>query len=146
MDIYYELIVNNLSELDEFAKKIVSEIKKGCIVGLTGGLGAGKTQFTKFFVKHLGGEIDEVVSPTFTILNEYEVNSGIVYHFDLYRLSSMEELEDIGYEEFFFSEATVLIEWVNIIPDLMKMIKMQIDFEVIDNTRRKITVKKITEA
>ncbi len=142
MKLYFESVVNSLDEFELFAEKMSQEITPPSIVGLCGDLGVGKTGFAKFFVKHLGGDEDEVVSPTFTLLNEYEVNCGKIYHFDLYRLNSIEELEEIGYKEFFYSDSIVLVEWINIIPELFHKADLIIEIRMIDTSARKITVWK----
>ncbi len=78
---------------------------------LTGELGAGKTTFVKHYYKAAGGEINEVDSPTFSIVNTYESTKGVIHHFDLYRLKSAEEIEDIGFMEYIDSGDTCFIEW-----------------------------------
>jgi len=118
------------SEVDTFelAKKISQKAKKGEIYCLDGDLGAGKTHFAKGFAFGLGVE-REITSPTFTIMNIYEADIPF-YHFDVYRLSGFQEMEAIGYEEYFFGEGICLIEWSEIIK------------EIIPNSAVKITIKK----
>ena len=92
--------------------------KKGDIYCLSGDLGVGKTVFTKGFAKGLG--IDEhITSPTFTIVNEYENGGDMFYHFDVYRINDIEEMYDIGYEEYFYGEGICLIEWAEMIEELI---------------------------
>lgn len=90
----------------------------GLVIALQGDLGAGKTVFAKGFAKGLGVE-DVVNSPTFTILQVYEGGRLPFYHFDMYRLGDPEELEELGYEDYFFSEGVCLIEWPEMIGDLL---------------------------
>jgi len=96
-------------------------------------MGAGKTTLIKEFCTHLGIE-DEVSSPTFSLVNEYESSLGPVYHFDLYRIQSEEELYDIGYEDYFFSGYLCLVEWPEmasgIIPKNHILIKIRIENKV----------------
>ena len=78
---------------------------------LYGNLGAGKTTWVKYLVSHLGGDARQVDSPTFSIVNTYEVNGTPIHHFDLYRLESLEEIEDIGFMEYIDSGNLCIIEW-----------------------------------
>ncbi|MDC0104618.1 tRNA (adenosine(37)-N6)-threonylcarbamoyltransferase complex ATPase subunit type 1 TsaE [Bacteroidia bacterium] len=78
---------------------------------LYGNLGAGKTTWVKYLVSHLGGDARQVDSPTFSIVNTYEVNGNQIHHFDLYRLESLEEIEDIGFMEYIDSGNLCIIEW-----------------------------------
>jgi ATPase, YjeE family len=85
---------------------------------LSGDLGVGKTVFTQGFAKGLG--IDEAVSsPTFTIVQEYEGNRMPFYHFDVYRIADIEEMDEIGYEDYFYGEGVCLIEWAGLIEDIL---------------------------
>ena len=92
---------------------IGQKAKAGEIYCLNGEMGAGKTVFAKGFAKGLG-VASEVTSPTFAIINEYEGRLP-VYHFDVYRIASPEEMEDAGYEEYFFGNGVCLIEWAELI-------------------------------
>lgn len=78
---------------------------------LHGNLGAGKTTWVKYLVSHLGGDARQVDSPTFSLVNTYEVNGNQIHHFDLYRLESLEEIEDIGFMEYIDSGNLCIIEW-----------------------------------
>ena len=78
---------------------------------LYGNLGAGKTTWVKYLVSHLGGDARQVDSPTFSLVNTYEVNGTQIHHFDLYRLESLEEIEDIGFMEYIDSGNLCIIEW-----------------------------------
>lgn len=92
--------------------------KAGEIYCLNGDLGVGKTIFTKGFAKGLGIKEEDVTSPTFTIVNEYEGKLPF-YHFDVYRIGSLEEMEYTGYEEYFFGQGVCMIEWAEIIKELL---------------------------
>lgn len=83
---------------------------------LKGNLGAGKTTFTQFLLKNLGST-DEVNSPTYSIVNEYNTPKGKVYHFDLYRLKNIEEVYDIGIEEYLDNAFLCIIEWPEVYED-----------------------------
>ncbi len=121
--------------------KLGQEAKKGEIYCLSGDLGAGKTVFTKGFAAGLGVK-EHVTSPTFTIVNEYEGRLPL-YHFDVYRITSIEEMEDTGYEEYLFGEGVSLLEWAELIKELIPndaiWIKMEREVAKDDNYRR-ITV------
>ncbi len=130
----HKVIIKNLKELENLSKNIAQRCYGGMFIGLIGDLGAGKTQFTKFLVKNLGGNINDVVSPTFTILNEYNTKSFKVYHFDLYRLNSINELEEIGYKDFFFEkDAITVVEWIDRIPECIPDKYHLIKFKFVDN-------------
>jgi tRNA threonylcarbamoyladenosine biosynthesis protein TsaE len=135
-----KITIKNLKELEIFAENIAKKISECKFLGLSGDLGAGKTQFTKFFVKALGGNIEEVVSPTFTILNEYFTSKYKVYHFDLYRLNGIEELEEIGYEDFFYGNEIVIVEWVDKIPEAVPAFAKIIKMKTIDENQREIEI------
>lgn len=92
--------------------------KKGEIYCLSGDLGVGKTVFTQGFAKGLGIN-DAVNSPTFTIIQQYEEGRMPFYHFDVYRIADIEEMEEIGYEDYFFGEGVCLIEWAELIEELL---------------------------
>ena len=106
-----EFIINNLDELPEVAQKIIDQLQYKLIT-FEGEMGAGKTTFIKEFVKALGTN-DEISSPTFSIVNEYDTDKGKVYHFDFYRLNHEDEALDFGIEEYLYSNQYCLMEWPN---------------------------------
>jgi tRNA threonylcarbamoyladenosine biosynthesis protein TsaE len=92
--------------------------KKGEVYCLSGDLGVGKTVFTQGFAKGLG--IDEAVnSPTFTIIQQYEGKGLPFYHFDVYRIADVEEMDEIGYEDYFYGDGVCLIEWAELIEEIL---------------------------
>ncbi|WP_379964594.1 tRNA (adenosine(37)-N6)-threonylcarbamoyltransferase complex ATPase subunit type 1 TsaE [Epilithonimonas sp. UC225_85] len=107
--------INNLTEWDNVVKKIIPEIKYPILL-LKGNLGAGKTTFSQFLMKELGSK-DEISSPTYSIVNEYDTPKGKVFHFDLYRLKSVEEAYDFGIEEYLDNCYLSIIEWPEIYMD-----------------------------
>ena len=92
--------------------------KPGEIYCLNGDLGVGKTVFTKGFAEGIGIQ-EPVNSPTFTIIQQYEEGRLPLYHFDVYRISDIDEMEEIGYEDYFFGDGVCLIEWANLIEEII---------------------------
>ena len=113
-----KLISNNEIETKKIAKEYASKLDAGSIVLLEGDLGAGKTAFVKGVVEAFGGNANEVTSPTFTIVNQYSYGDNVIYHFDLYRIESVDELYNIGIEEYFYSGAICFVEWPERAPEL----------------------------
>lgn len=113
------MIVEAYNEEETFniGSMIGQEVKKGDIFCLSGDLGVGKTVFTKGFAHGLKIE-EEITSPTFNIVNTYD---GIkkFFHFDVYRINSIEEMENIGYEEYFYNSGVCLIEWAENIREII---------------------------
>ena len=105
-------------ETMEAGEKLAGACKPGDSVLLNGDLGVGKTIFTKGFGKGLG-ITQPICSPTFTILQIYEEGRLPLYHFDVYRISDIEEMDEIGYEDYFFGEGVCLIEWASLIQEII---------------------------
>lgn len=115
-----ELLMETLSpeETFELGRKIGEEAKPGSIYTLVGDLGVGKTVFTQGMAAGLG-IAEPVNSPTFTILQVYEEGRCPFYHFDVYRIGDVSEMEEIGYEDCFYGEGICLIEWANLIEEIL---------------------------
>ena len=109
---------NSEKETFELGKKIGENAKAGQIYTLTGDLGVGKTVFTQGLAAGLG-ITEPVNSPTFTIVQMYEDGRLPFYHFDVYRIGDIEEMEEIGYEDCFYGEGVCLIEWAELIRDIL---------------------------
>ncbi|MDO4438823.1 MAG: tRNA (adenosine(37)-N6)-threonylcarbamoyltransferase complex ATPase subunit type 1 TsaE [Eubacteriales bacterium] len=109
-----------------FAKELGANSKKGEIYCLNGDLGTGKTVFAKGFAEGLNIH-EAVTSPTFTIVKEYEDGRIPLYHFDVYRISDPDEMYAIGYEEYFFGDGVCLIEWSELIEELIPEDAIHID-------------------
>lgn len=114
----------------EFGKSLAEKTEPGSIYMLVGDLGVGKTVFTQGFAKGLN--IDEPVnSPTFTILQVYDEGKMPFYHFDVYRIGDIDEMDEIGYEDCFYGDGVTIIEWADlireIIPDSAKRIEIKKD-------------------
>ncbi|RKS97610.1 tRNA (adenosine(37)-N6)-threonylcarbamoyltransferase complex ATPase subunit type 1 TsaE [Chryseobacterium defluvii] len=107
--------INTLEDWQQIVEQIIPQLQHHILL-LKGNLGAGKTTFTQFLLKNLGSE-DEVNSPTYSIVNEYQTPQGKVYHFDLYRLKSIDEVYDIGIEEYLDNAYLCIIEWPEVYED-----------------------------
>ena len=110
-----EIISNSEKETIELGKKIAEKLEKGMVIVLTGDLGSGKTKLTEGILTYFGLE-NEISSPTFTIVNEYYTENLNLYHFDVYRLSDIDEFYAIGGEEYFEKGASI-IEWGEMIEE-----------------------------
>ena len=105
-------------ETIQIAMNLAKQVKAGEVYCLSGDLGVGKTIFTKGFAKGLGIQ-EPVNSPTFTIMQIYEEGSLPLYHFDVYRIEDVEEMEEIGYEDYFYGEGVCFIEWAELIKEIL---------------------------
>ena len=115
-------------ETEQLGQKIGESAKAGDLYTLTGDLGVGKTVFTQGVAKGLGiGE--PINSPTFTIVQIYESGRMPFYHFDVYRIGDVEEMEEIGYEDYFYGEGFTIIEWGNLIEELLPSNRKEILIE-----------------
>lgn len=114
------MIIETFSAEETFAlaEKIGEKARRGQIYSLSGDLGAGKTVFAKGFAAGLG-ITEPVSSPTFTIVQEYDGGRLPLYHFDVYRIGDPEEMEEIGYEDYFFGDGVCLVEWAELIGELI---------------------------
>ncbi|HQO49834.1 MAG TPA: tRNA (adenosine(37)-N6)-threonylcarbamoyltransferase complex ATPase subunit type 1 TsaE [Bacteroidales bacterium] len=132
-----QLEINNLSELGIVAKALIPNLDESNIIAFYGAMGAGKTTLIKALCEQLK-VIDEVSSPTFSIVNEYADQSGfVVYHFDFYRINHLEEVYDIGYENYFFSGYPCLIEWPEKIGQLLPEKHVKVTVEVSDSSEKR---------
>lgn len=114
------MVIDSRSEKEtrELGSKLGREAQAGQIYTLVGDLGVGKTVFTQGLAEGLG-IMEPVNSPTFTILQIYEEGRLPLYHFDVYRIDDVEEMDEIGYEDYFYGEGVCLIEWANLIEDIL---------------------------
>lgn len=114
------MIIETFSELEtrQLANKIAKMAKPSDIFCLGGELGVGKTAFSKGFAEGIGIE-EPITSPTFTILQEYDQGKIPFYHFDVYRISDIDEMEEIGYEDYFYGKGVCLIEWAERIKEII---------------------------
>lgn len=132
----YTFTSNSEQDTLNFASNLASYLKPGDIVILSGELGSGKTKFTQGILTYFGLE-NEISSPTFTIVNEYNANDINIYHFDVYRLSSSEEFYAIGGEQY-LENGICIIEWGEIIEEVLPNEYIKISFNrdsTLENTR-----------
>ncbi|ERJ79295.1 tRNA (adenosine(37)-N6)-threonylcarbamoyltransferase complex ATPase subunit type 1 TsaE [Prevotella melaninogenica] len=132
-----EITIKNLDTIHEAAKEFVKGMGDGKVFAFYGKMGAGKTTFIKALCEVLGVE-DVITSPTFAIINEYtDGNENPIYHFDFYRIKKLEEVYDMGYEDYFYSGNLCLLEWPELIEDILpeNVIKVTIE-EQPDGTRK----------
>ena len=122
------MVLEKLEDWQRVIDNILPQLKYNILL-LNGDLGAGKTTFTKFLLARLGSS-DEVSSPTYSIVNEYDTENGKVYHFDLYRMSSIEEVYDIGIEEYLYNGFLNIVEWADVyLPELYDTPYHQLNIE-----------------
>lgn len=125
----------------ELGEKIGQMAKPGMVISLTGDLGVGKTVFTQGLAKGLGIE-EPVNSPTFTIVQVYEEGRLPLYHFDVYRIGDIEEMDEIGYEDYFYGEGICLIEWADLIREILPEQMCRVTIE--KNLEKGFDYRKIT--
>ena len=113
-----EIKIQDLEHINEAAKQFVAQIGDHKVFAFYGSMGAGKTTFIKAVCEELGVE-DVITSPTFAIINEYTGQEGTIYHFDFYRIKKLEEVYDMGYEDYFYSGALCFIEWPELIEEVL---------------------------
>ncbi|MCU6736643.1 tRNA (adenosine(37)-N6)-threonylcarbamoyltransferase complex ATPase subunit type 1 TsaE [Diplocloster agilis] len=109
---------NRAEETFALGRKTGEQARAGQVYTLVGDLGVGKTVFTQGVARGLG-ITEPISSPTFTIIQEYEEGRLPFYHFDVYRIGDIEEMEEIGYEDYFYGEGICLVEWANLIEELI---------------------------
>ena len=113
-----KLILKNEDETRAFGLELGASLRKGDIVALIGDLGTGKTALTKYIAEGLGLR-ETITSPTFTIVQEYRQGRLPLYHFDVYRIGDPEEMYELGYEEYFYGDGVCVIEWADLIEELL---------------------------
>ena len=131
-----EIKIQHIEEIREAARQFINYIGEHRVFAFYGEMGAGKTTFIKAVCEELGVE-DVITSPTFAIVNEYTIPNGqCIYHFDFYRIKKLEEVYDMGFEDYFYSGALCFIEWPELIEEVLPedAVKVQIK-EKEDGTR-----------
>ena len=132
------LRIPDLASIDHVAEEFIAMLGATRVVALSGDMGAGKTTFIQALCRVLGVS-QTVNSPTFALINEYfTAGKESIFHFDLYRIETSEELLDIGYEDYFYSGAWCFIEWPEKAPELIPEDAMKIKMDVLDDESRQI--------
>lgn len=134
----YKIICNDEYETIELAQNFESEKFENMIICLDGELGSGKTVFTKGIAQALGIE-ENITSPTFTIIKEYDSGEIPLYHMDVYRLDG--NTDGVGIEEYYNKGGIVIIEWAKTIKDILPEERLEIKFKVVDENRRMLVIK-----
>lgn len=134
-----EIRIPSLEEIDRAAEQLVDLFGQHRKIALSGEMGSGKTTIIQALCRVMGVE-DIVASPTFALINEYFTpDGGSVYHFDLYRIEDITELYDIGYEDYFYSDAYCFIEWPEKAMELMPGDVLMLSIQVLEDGTRVIT-------
>ena len=134
-----EITLKSLDQLPAAAKEFINAIDQSTVFAFYGKMGAGKTTFIKAVCEALG-VTDVVNSPTFSIVNEYrsDTTGELIYHFDFYRIKKLEEVYDMGYEDYFYSGALCFIEWPELIEDVLPGDAVRVDIEELEDGTRRI--------
>ncbi|MGL4851179.1 MAG: tRNA (adenosine(37)-N6)-threonylcarbamoyltransferase complex ATPase subunit type 1 TsaE [Phocaeicola sp.] len=137
-----EIKINSLEQIQEAAKQFIAAMGDNTVFALYGKMGAGKTTFVKAVCEELG-VTDVINSPTFAIVNEYrsDENGELIYHFDFYRIKELEEVYDMGYEDYFYSGALCFIEWPELIEDVLPGDALKVTIEEMEDGTRTITLQ-----
>jgi tRNA threonylcarbamoyladenosine biosynthesis protein TsaE len=131
--------VNSEDEMLAFGGELAEKCSGSCIIFLQGELGAGKTTLVRGFLRKLGFN-GTVKSPTYTLVENYQIGGKKIYHFDLYRLNDPIELENIGIRDYFAEPAIFLIEWPERAASLLPKPDVTIEIKIIDETKREIVI------
>lgn len=134
-----EILIPSLDKIADAAQEFVAQMGHRSVFAFYGGMGAGKTTFIKALCQQLGVK-DAVTSPTFAIVNEYGSDIGPIYHFDFYRIKNLAEVMDLGFDDYAYSGHLCLMEWPELIEDLLPDNTVSVHIEETDNGMRKVTV------
>ncbi len=134
-----EIKIDSLNAIHEAAKAFVQTMGDNTVFAFYGKMGAGKTTFIKALCESLGVTEDVITSPTFAIVNEYRSESGeLIYHFDFYRIKRLEEVYDMGYEDYFYSGALCFIEWPELVEELLPSDAVKVEIVELEDGIRTI--------
>ena len=141
-----EIIIKDIAQIREAAQQFVEQIGDRSVFAFYGKMGAGKTTFIKAVCEELGVD-DVITSPTFAIVNEYSPTSHLspltskIYHFDFYRIKKLEEVYDMGFEDYFYSGDLCFIEWPELIEEVLPEDAVRVTIEALADGSRKITME-----
>ena len=133
-----EIKIQSLEHIHEAAREFIAAMGDNTVFALYGKMGAGKTTFIKALE-------DVVTSPTFAVINEYrsDIAGELIYHFDFYRIKKLEEVYDMGYEDYFYSGALCFIEWPELVEELLPGNTIKVTIEELEDGSRKLTMENL---
>ncbi len=135
-----EIKITSLDNIQEAARQFIAAMGDSTVFAFYGKMGAGKTTFIKAICECLG-VTDVINSPTFAIVNEYRSENGeLIYHFDFYRIKKLEEVYDMGYEDYFYSGALCFIEWPELVEELLPTDAIKVTIEETENDERIVSM------
>ena len=136
-----EIRIENIEKIREAAREFVANIGDSTVFAFYGKMGAGKTTFIKAVCEELGVE-DVITSPTFAIVNEYrsDASGELIYHFDFYRVKKIEEVYDMGFEDYFYSGALCFIEWPELCEEVLPEETVKVTIEESSAGTRVVTI------
>ena len=139
-----EIKIQSLDQIHEAAKEFIAAMGENTVFALYAKMGAGKTTFVKAVCEELG-VTDVITSPTFAIVNEYrsEDTAELIYHFDFYRINKLEEVYDMGYEDYFYSGALCFIEWPELVEELLPGNTIKVSIEEQKDGTRTVTLNQL---
>ena len=138
-------VTNSPAETEALGQRLAERLQPGDVIAYTGDLGAGKTAFTRGLARGLG-ITERITSPTFTIVNEYQGGRLPLFHFDMYRLGSSDELYEIGWEDYLARGGVCAVEWSEIMADALEEDCIRVDIRQGDTeNQRKITVEGVED-
>ena len=139
-----KVVSHSPAETQALGQKLAAMLREPNVVVLSGELGAGKTVFVKGLAEGLGVKNDKVLSPTFSFVHEYHGNSDL-FHFDLYRMSDISELKEIGWEDYLERDGLTVIEWGEKAAGLLPPKYYSINFKILNESEREIDVELVTK-
>ena len=134
-----EISIPSLDKIADAAQEFVAQMGNRRVFAFHGGMGAGKTTFIKAICQHLGVK-DAVTSPTFAIVNEYGSDIGSIYHFDFYRIKNLGEVMDLGFEDYAYSGNLCLMEWPELIEELLPEDTTKVHIAETENGMRIVSI------
>ena len=139
-----EIKINSLDNIREVAKQFIAAMEDNTVFAFYGKMGAGKTTFIKAICEELG-VTDVINSPTFAIVNEYrsDETGELIYHFDFYRIKKLDEVYDMGYEDYFYSGALCFIEWPELVEEVLPGDAVKVTIEEVEDGTRSVRLESI---
>ena len=139
-----EIKINSLDNIREAAKQFIAAMEDNTVFAFYGKMGAGKTTFIKAICEELG-VTDVINSPTFAIVNEYrsDETGELIYHFDFYRIKKLDEVYDMGYEDYFYSGALCFIEWPELVEEVLPGDAVKVTIEEMEDGTRSVRLESI---